>query len=499
MKLALKISKFIVFLICCTLCLTSCTDDPIDDPIDDPPTEPYTVGPGEEEAFPGIHGEIMEFIVDGDTITVEKINDKYVYQGDVFLTEDQLTSGSKKAAGISLNNNKWHCNTVYYKVNDNLLHKSGEISAAIKHFESNSYLKFKEWTVEINYVEFVWDSAGCASYEGMRGGRQEIWIADWATAGVVIHEIGHAIGLIHEHSRLDRNKYVIVEFSNIIDSEKHNFRRRPALYKSDFDFNSIMLYNSFFFSKDRDTMPTILRKNPFGPYEAKREVLSPGDIDVINQIYPEDPDIYALDSIKDIDGNYYRIIEIGTQVWMAENLKTTLFNDGTSIENETDPWYWSAGDGQYSWYNNDISYKEDYGAIYDWAAVETHKLCPAGWHVPSRGEYLTLIEYVGGIEIGGGILKEKGTSHWQSPNTGATDEYCLCALPGGIRTKFGITYHSGDEDFEYITEDGVWLTSTEEPGGTFYYVGLSYDYQDAGMEQTPNTSLGASIRCIKDE
>ena len=66
MKLALKISKFIVFLICCTLCLTSCTDDPIDDPIDDPPTEPYTVGPGEEEAFPGIHGEIMEFIVDGD-------------------------------------------------------------------------------------------------------------------------------------------------------------------------------------------------------------------------------------------------------------------------------------------------------------------------------------------------------------------------------------------------------------------------------------------------
>ena len=102
MKLALKISKFIVFLICCTLCLTSCTDDPIDDPIDDPPTEPYTVGPGEEEAFPGIHGEIMEFIVDGDTITVEKINDKYVYQGDVFLTEDQLTSGSKKAAGIRI-------------------------------------------------------------------------------------------------------------------------------------------------------------------------------------------------------------------------------------------------------------------------------------------------------------------------------------------------------------------------------------------------------------
>jgi uncharacterized protein (TIGR02145 family) len=262
-----------------------------------------------------------------------------------------------------------------------------------------------------------------------------------------------------------------------------------------------MLYSSFAFSvTDDNTRPTILKKDN-SPYEAKREVLSPDDIDIINQIYPELPDVCALDSIKDIDGNYYRLVEIGTQVWMAENLKTTTFNDGSSILNVTDGHEWGRIEPRehYCWYNNDITYKEDYGAIYNWEAVETGKLCPAGWHVPSRGEYLTLIEYVGGVEIGGGILKEKGTSHWNSPNTGATDEFCLTALPGGMRSGLRPIPDPDDTDFRWIGEIGAWFTSTLEPGSSFYYVGLSYNYQDAGMELTPSWVWGASVRCIKDE
>jgi len=205
------------------------------------------------------------------------------------------------------------------------------------------------------------------------------------------------------------------------------------------------------------------------------------------------------ESVTDSQGHVYMTVKIGNQVWMAENLKTTTYNDGFSIKNVTDDWEWGKVDGNYCWYDNDITYKEDYGAIYNWQAVETGNLCPAEWHVPSREEYLTLIEYVGGIAIGGGILKEKGTSHWASPNIGATNEFCLTALPGGYRKAFGIGTWDDDMSFNGMGEHGVWLTSTIEPGGTFYYVGISNNYQDAGMEQSSGWANGASVRCIKDE
>src|SRR5664279_513689 len=97
--------------------------------------------------------------------------------------------------------------------------------------------------------------------------------------------------------------------------------------------------------------------------------------------------------ITDIDGNYYNIVTIGSQVWMAENLRTTKYNDNTPIPNITDNIEWgkSSVSDAYCWYNNDISNKVPYGAIYNSGAANSGKLCPTGWHVP-HGEYLTLID-----------------------------------------------------------------------------------------------------------
>ena len=138
----------------------------------------------------------------------------------------------------------------------------------------------------------------------------------------------------------------------------------------------------------------------------------------------------------DLDGNVYKTITIGTQTWMAENLKVSRFNDGTIIPLVYEYEYWGGGDilqgGQpaYSWpYDNPITYKNTYGAFYNWYAVNTGKLCPAGWHIPDNSEWNTLINYLGGDSIAGGKMKESGTKHWEGPNLGATNESGFTALP----------------------------------------------------------------------
>ena len=100
----------------------------------------------------------------------------------------------------------------------------------------------------------------------------------------------------------------------------------------------------------------------------------------------------------DIDGNSYKTIRIGDQLWMVENIKTTKYNDGTSIPNVTDDSEWeNMNSDAYCWYDNNASlYKSTYGALYNWYAVDTKKLCPIGWHIPSHAEWNTLVDYLGG-------------------------------------------------------------------------------------------------------
>ena len=197
-------------------------------------------------------------------------------------------------------------------------------------------------------------------------------------------------------------------------------------------------------------------------------------------------------SVTDEDGNIYKTVKIGKQWWMAENLATTTYNDGASITNVIDYNEWaSLTTGAYCWYNNDeASFKDTYGALYNWYAVETGKLCPDGWHVPSDEEWYMLVYEVGGPSVSGGKLKEEGFAHWSDPNTGATNEFGFTALPGGGR--------SGSEGGFGGMFTSTWFFTSNSWGESGIYHGMHYtiDYDDWGFND--NKKIGYSVRCVKD-
>jgi len=209
---------------------------------------------------------------------------------------------------------------------------------------------------------------------------------------------------------------------------------------------------------------------------------------------------YDKNALKDIDGNAYTSVTIGTQVWMVENLKTTKYNDGTTIPLVTDNTAWlNLTTPGYCWYNNDAgTNKNTYGALYNWYVVNTDKLCPMGWHVPSDAEWHNLVLYLDGnasidnipeSSIAGGKLKEEGTSHWMSPNTG-TNSSGFRALPGGGRNSLG---------FGSIGVSGLYWSSTGI--AEFEYVlyrGLGYNTSDIFRDRYSKW-IGCSVRCLKDQ
>jgi uncharacterized protein (TIGR02145 family) len=194
--------------------------------------------------------------------------------------------------------------------------------------------------------------------------------------------------------------------------------------------------------------------------------------------------------VLDADGNVYGTVTIGTQVWMTENLKTTKLNDNTVIPIVTNATSWSNLISQgCCWYDNDQSYKPVYGLLYNWYAVNSGKLCPAGWHVPNETDWTTLTDYLGGSGLAGGLLKEAGTGHWLSPNTGATNSSGFTALPGGGRGEDGI--------FGYLRNYGNWWESTEDNTSNAWYRGMHYNSSSVGRASY-NKKAGFSVRCIKD-
>jgi len=196
-------------------------------------------------------------------------------------------------------------------------------------------------------------------------------------------------------------------------------------------------------------------------------------------------------TVIDIDGNVYHTIGIGSQIWTVENMKTTKLNDGTDISLGKCYRIWtpllSPG---YCWYNNDeIEFKEEYGALYNWYAVKTGDLCPSGWHVPDDYEWTVLEAYLGGSEIAGGKMKETKDTHWKSPNTNATNESGFTALPGGSR---------GDQAlFIDIGELSIFWTSSWDLVDKAYYRSLSFSGSDLA-KGAKAIEYGASVRCIKD-
>ena len=194
--------------------------------------------------------------------------------------------------------------------------------------------------------------------------------------------------------------------------------------------------------------------------------------------------------LTDLDGNTYNVVIIGTQVWMASNLKTTKYNDGGNIPNITSTWS-SQTSGAYCWYNNNVTNKAAYGALYNWYAVNTGKLCPTNWHVPSDTEWLSLMSYLGGTAVAGGKLKEMGTGHWITPNTGASNDYGFTALPGGHR--------SGDGNFFSISTAGDWWASGTWWQDVNYGTGFFMYNTSAGVSYgATGKKNGNSVRCIKN-
>ena len=216
------------------------------------------------------------------------------------------------------------------------------------------------------------------------------------------------------------------------------------------------------------------------------------------------PSLQVLNpTVRDIDGNVYNTVTIGTQVWMASNLQTTKYNDGTDIPLVTDDSDWAnLTSPGYCWYNNDMSYKSIYGALYNWYTVNTGKLCPTGWHVPTKDEWDTLILFAGGSKKDAAVsLREVGRNHWDYTHYGfwemygryGNDQYGFTALPGGYRDgEVPAAYPRGY--FYGLTIEGNWWSSTQSYRLTASVLNIgSFAYMHSIMLQS-----GASVRCIKD-
>jgi uncharacterized protein (TIGR02145 family) len=182
---------------------------------------------------------------------------------------------------------------------------------------------------------------------------------------------------------------------------------------------------------------------------------------------------------------------------MKENLKVTRLRDGTSISNITATALWvGATTPGYCWYDNIPTNKDIYGALYNWQTVSSGNLCPIGYHVPSDDEWTTLVTYLGGKLGAGGMLKEAGTMHWESPNTGATNVSGFTALPGGTRK---ITTNPLDPEngaFASIKQGGLWWTSTPNSTNAYYWAMIFNDTYCNNY--TANQRFGMSVRCLRD-
>ena len=178
-------------------------------------------------------------------------------------------------------------------------------------------------------------------------------------------------------------------------------------------------------------------------------------------------------NIIDVDGNTYKTVKIGNQIWMAENLKTSKYSDGTKIPNITDKSQWSnLKTGAWVFYNNDTSNNAKYGKLYNWYAVNhitngNKNICPDGWHVPSNSEWQILKDYLGGSSVAGSKMKEFGIINWNTPNKDATNTSLFTGLPNGYRD-----YNGG---YNQVGSKGYWWTSDESLNEFVSYSYLQFD------------------------
>jgi uncharacterized protein (TIGR02145 family) len=216
---------------------------------------------------------------------------------------------------------------------------------------------------------------------------------------------------------------------------------------------------------------------------------------------PYVPFVYT-DSISDSEGNYYHTITIGGQVWMAENLRSTRYQNGDTIVYKPYSADWSSYTfDAYCYYDNNSRAESIYGKLYNYRVVsDPRNICPVGWHIPSQYEWQALLNYYKMGATPGDKLREHGSEHWFPPNANATDEFGFAALPGGWCNEQG--------QFENVRHEArFWSSSNYILSNPNYLEAWSFKMVsdlDPTLQQ-PNTTIehigylnGCAIRCIKD-
>jgi uncharacterized protein (TIGR02145 family) len=187
----------------------------------------------------------------------------------------------------------------------------------------------------------------------------------------------------------------------------------------------------------------------------------------------------------------YKTIGIGYQVWMAENLRSYAYNDGTLIPLVKNDSVWGTlTSPAHCWFENDsTSNAGTYGALYNWEAVATGKLCPAGWKVPGVSDVAELVNYIGGSGNAGKLLKDTNADYWNAPNVVGTNSYKFTARAGGRRSESGI--------YDFMKVEGNWWTNDPYSTLNASYFSIMYNYSNL-FQAYYNKKMGLSVRCIKE-
>jgi hypothetical protein len=238
-------------------------------------------------------------VIAGRTFQVKMINyspidGQAIFEGDIVLgsvaqldaayeaIRDSGFEGSLEGIAITGSQHRWPNGKIPFLINPNLPDRE-RVEKAIKHWEQKTPISFHQRTTEIDYVEFR-PSTVCNSAVGRQGGPQFVNLGLQCATGNVIHEIGHVVGLWHEHSREDRDNFITIDLTNIDPGKIHNFNQHVTDGDDvgDYDYGSIMHYSAFAFARDQ-SRPTIISKN--GAAIGQRESLSAGDIAAVKKVY----------------------------------------------------------------------------------------------------------------------------------------------------------------------------------------------------------------------
>ncbi len=277
------------FLFCFTFLISSCQQENIDDSLE---TKEH-IAKENREFYKPMFPESSKVITKkffGSQVDFEYVDGNYIL-GDMVLSEDQIAKSNTSAKGTILNNvaKRWPKSggiyLVTYSIDGNLPNKQ-RITNAIAHWEANTKIRFVNRIYnpyEPNYIYFT-NNGGCFSKIGKVGGQQIISLGNNCSTGNTIHEIGHAIGMFHEQSHPQRNRFVKINWNNIVEGKGGNFIKQsyPNVKTTRFNFNSVMMYGSYYFSKNN--LPTIVKKDG-STFSVQRNGLSNRDIKVVNKIY----------------------------------------------------------------------------------------------------------------------------------------------------------------------------------------------------------------------